>query len=47
MWAAFLGERAGVLGDRFGCARPDEAAMAHRIHEAALRSQETGSAHRP
>ncbi|HEY1764802.1 MAG TPA: hypothetical protein VGF85_07745 [Opitutaceae bacterium] len=25
MWAAFLAESAGVLGDRFGCETPDEA----------------------
>jgi predicted dehydrogenase len=38
MWAAFLAERAGVLGDRFGCATPDEAVMGHEIWEAALAS---------
>ncbi len=39
MWAAFLAERAGVLGDRFGCATPDEAIAHHEIWEAALVSQ--------
>jgi predicted dehydrogenase len=38
MWAAFLAERSGALGDRFGCATPDEAVMAHRLNEVALES---------
>jgi predicted dehydrogenase len=38
MWAAFLAERAGMLGDRFGCATPDEAVCSHRLWEAALAS---------
>lgn len=36
MWAAFLAERAGVLGDRFGCATPAEAVAHHEIFAAAL-----------
>jgi predicted dehydrogenase len=40
MWAAFLAERAGQLGDRFACATPDEAVLSHRIWEAALASQQ-------
>jgi Predicted dehydrogenases and related proteins len=40
MWAAFLAERAGRLGDRFGCATPDEAVAQHEIWAAALRSHE-------
>jgi len=36
MWGAFLAERAGVLGTRFGCATPDEAVHSHEIWEAAL-----------
>jgi predicted dehydrogenase len=44
MWAAFLGERAGALGDRFGCVTPDEALAGHRLFDAALRSGEAGSA---
>ena len=40
MWAAYLAEREGLLGDRFGCARPEEAAMTHRIYDAAARSHE-------
>jgi predicted dehydrogenase len=36
MWAAFLAERAGALGDRFGCATPAEALAAHRLFAAAL-----------
>jgi predicted dehydrogenase len=38
MWAAFLAEREGLLGDRFGTVRPDEAALSHTIYEAAIRS---------
>lgn len=41
MWAAFLAERAGVLGDHFGCATPDEAIAHHEIWEAALKSHQT------
>jgi predicted dehydrogenase len=38
MWAAFLAERAGKLGNRFGCATPDEAVSQHEIWAAALKS---------
>ncbi|MER3496903.1 MAG: gfo/Idh/MocA family oxidoreductase [Armatimonadota bacterium] len=38
--AAFVAERNGALGDRFGCARPEEALLSHRLFEAALRSHE-------
>jgi hypothetical protein len=41
MWAAYLAERAGELGDRFGCATPAEALAAHRLFDAALRSGQT------
>jgi predicted dehydrogenase len=41
MWAAYLAERAGELGGRFGCATPHEARDAHRIFDAALRSGQT------
>ena len=44
MWAAFLSERAGDLGDRFGCVTPEEALAAHRLLDAALRSAESGRA---
>jgi predicted dehydrogenase len=44
MWAAFLAERAGSLGDGFGCVTPDEAVAAHRLFDAALRSGTSGSA---
>jgi predicted dehydrogenase len=47
MWAAFLAERAGLLGDRFGCVTPQEAAFSHRIFAAAMRSQDTGAAVAP
>ena len=39
MWAAFLAEREGSLGGRFGCATPEEAVASHEIFEAALKSQ--------
>jgi hypothetical protein len=38
MWAAYVAEREGLLGTRFGCATPDEAVTAHEIFDAALRS---------
>jgi predicted dehydrogenase len=38
MWAAFLAERAGQLGDRFACATPDEAVAHHELWQAALTS---------
>ncbi len=44
MWAAFLAEREGRLGDRFGTVRPEEAALTHTIYDAALRSHATGTA---
>lgn len=39
MWAAYLLERAGLLGDKFGCVTPHEAVNSHRVFAAALRSQ--------
>lgn len=44
MWAVFLAERAGRLGNGFGTATPQEALASHRVFAAALRSHETGSA---
>jgi len=44
MWAAFFAERAGALGNRFGCATPAEALHTHRIIRAALDSHSTGRA---
>ena len=38
MWAAYLMEREGLLGDRLGCVRPEEALASHQIFAAALRS---------
>ena len=38
MWAAFLAERAGKLGGRFGCVTPEEAVQSHCLFAAALRS---------
>jgi predicted dehydrogenase len=39
MWAAYAAERAGRLGDRFGCVTPDEAVLSHELFAAALESQ--------
>ncbi|MEM8956099.1 MAG: Gfo/Idh/MocA family oxidoreductase [Verrucomicrobiota bacterium] len=39
MWAAYLTERAGSLGDRFACVAPAEALASHQIWNAALKSQ--------
>lgn len=44
MWAAFLAERAGALGDRFGCATPTEALVSHQVFAAALESHASRSA---
>jgi hypothetical protein len=44
MLAVFLAEREGALGDRFGCAKPEEAALTHAIYRTAIRSHETGKA---
>jgi predicted dehydrogenase len=38
MWAAFLAERAGALGERFGCVTPDEAVRSHELFASALQS---------
>lgn len=38
MWAAFTAERAGLLGDRFGCATPEEALLSHQMFAAAEQS---------
>ncbi len=40
MWAAFLAEREGTLGDRLGCVKPDEALLSHKLFQAALESDE-------
>jgi predicted dehydrogenase len=40
MWAAYLMEREGKLGDRFGCATPQEAVLSQQIFAAALKSQQ-------
>jgi predicted dehydrogenase len=39
MWAAFVAEREGFLGDRFGCVTPEEAVASHLLFYAALESQ--------
>jgi len=42
MWAAFLTEREGELGGRFGCATPAEAVRSHEWFAAALESHREG-----
>jgi predicted dehydrogenase len=44
MWAAFLAERAGALGDRFGCATVEEVVTSHEVFDAAQRSDGSGAA---
>ncbi|HTI72367.1 MAG TPA: Gfo/Idh/MocA family oxidoreductase [Candidatus Limnocylindria bacterium] len=44
MWAAYAAERAGVLGDKFGCVTPDEAVRSHQLFNAALQSHEARAA---
>ena len=44
MWAAFLAERAGALGDRLGCVTPEEALVSHELWAAAQRSAASGAA---
>jgi predicted dehydrogenase len=44
MWAAFLAERAGALGDAFPCVTAGEALAAHRLFDAALTSAGSGRA---
>jgi len=44
MWAAYLAEREGSLGDRLGCVTPAEALAAHEIIHAARESGASGSA---
>lgn len=47
MWASYLAERAGLLGNRFGCVTPEEALASHRVWSAALASAANGSAVSP
>lgn len=42
MWASYFAERAGALEGRFGTATPQEALLAHRVFDAALRSNRGG-----
>lgn len=39
MWAAYAAERAGALGNKFGCVTPEEAVLSHKLFAAALKSQ--------
>lgn len=41
MWAAFIAEREGFLGDRLGCVTPEEAVASHALFAAALESHQT------
>ena len=43
MWAAFLAEREGALGERFGAVRPEEAARTHALYAAAIASNASGA----
>jgi predicted dehydrogenase len=43
MWASFLAEREGLLGDRFGCVTPHEAAATHKIFRAAMDAVSPGA----
>jgi predicted dehydrogenase len=43
MWGAYLLERDGSLGERFGCATPQEALDSHKIFDAAMRSHQNRS----
>jgi hypothetical protein len=47
MWAVFLAERAGALGERFGCVTPQEAVATHAIYRAGMRSHVEGIAQAP
>lgn len=44
MWAAYLAEREGALGDRLGCVTPSEALAAHEVFAAAQASAASGAA---
>ena len=44
MWAAYLAEREGALGDRLGCVTPAEALAAHEVLAAAQASGASGAA---
>lgn len=43
MWASYLAERVGALGDRFGTATPREALASHAVFDAALASGRANS----
>jgi predicted dehydrogenase len=44
MWAAYAAERAGALGQKFGCVTPEEAVLSHKVFAAALKSQSAKTA---
>jgi hypothetical protein len=41
MWASFLAEREGSLGDRFACASVAEVLDSHKVFAAALNSHQS------
>jgi predicted dehydrogenase len=43
MWAAYFAERAGKLGDKFGCATVEEVLMSHKVFAAAMQSHASHS----
>ena len=47
MLAAFAAERAGLLGERFGCVTPEEAVASHEVFAAALKSRDNRTAVAP
>jgi len=46
MLAAYVAEREGALGGRFGCVTPEEAVQSHYVFDAALKSQANQSVER-
>lgn len=47
MWASYLAEREGLLGERFGCVTPEQAAATHSIFRAGMDSLSRGTATKP
>ncbi len=47
MWAAYLLEREGILGEHFGCVTPEEALQSHQLFRAALESEQRREAIHP
>jgi len=47
MWASYLAEREGLLGDRFGCVTPQEAVATHSIYRAGVDSSARATIMKP